>query len=31
MASTTRTIIIPAQVNPVAVCGPEDSIIRLVE
>lgn len=29
--TTTRTVTIPSELNPVAVCGPEDQIIRLIE
>ena len=31
MASTTRTVIIPDELEPVSVFGPEDSVIRTVE
>lgn len=31
MASTTRTIVIPQELNPVTVFGPQDDVIRLVE
>ena len=29
--TTTRTVTIPAELNPVSVCGPEDQILRLIE
>ncbi|OTA25718.1 phosphate starvation-inducible protein PhoH [Alloscardovia macacae] len=29
--TTTRTVTIPAELSPVAVCGPEDQIIRVIE
>ncbi|MFD0705034.1 PhoH family protein [Alloscardovia venturai] len=29
--TTTRTVTIPQELNPVTVCGPEDRIIRLIE
>ncbi|WP_418968553.1 PhoH family protein [Alloscardovia omnicolens] len=29
--TTTRTVTIPSELNPVSVCGPEDRILRLIE